>query len=178
MDSTIHNFYDLSKAKGVKIVHLNIRSLFKKIDQLRLILIDSNIDIITLSETWLHQNIDSQLINIQGYSVNRLDRELKYTHKKRGGRLVAYIKNSIEVNTYNSESISSNDIEVQWLRVKRHMSKDILLANIYRPLSGNLTQALSLLEKSIVSLASMNDKVLLLGDFNVDYKNQKKGQVS
>ena len=173
MDDSIHNFHCLNKAKGVKIVHLNIRSLLKKVDQLRLILVGSTIDIITLSETWLNHKIDPQLVHIQGYSMYRLDREVQNTNKKRGGSLIMYVRDSLEVVVHKTEWLSSNDIEVQWVRIKKPMAKDMLLANIYRPPSGKLDQALKRLGMSLNSLTKSGDKILLLGDFTVDYKNQK-----
>ena len=44
---------------GVKIVHQNIRSLLPKIDELRLLIssVQSKIDLITLSETWLTDDV-------------------------------------------------------------------------------------------------------------------------
>ena len=81
----ISSFKDLSQRKGVKIVHLNIRSLLPKIDQLRQILVEAKIDIITLSETWLKPEIDTQLVEIDGYTCYRLDRNKGTTGKKRGG---------------------------------------------------------------------------------------------
>ena len=43
----------LGAVKGFKMVHWNVRSVLKKIDQIRTILVDSPLDVITLSETWL-----------------------------------------------------------------------------------------------------------------------------
>ena len=48
---------DLKKQKGLKIVHLNIRSLFKKKDSLEYDLLDGSTDILGLSETWLKDKI-------------------------------------------------------------------------------------------------------------------------
>ena len=73
-------------------VHLNIRSLPKKIDQLRVILEGSNIDIFTLSETWLHDKVDSHMLQINGYNIYKQDRGTFHSVKKRGGGLLTYIK--------------------------------------------------------------------------------------
>ena len=132
MDDTIYNFHQLNKEKGLKIVHLNIRSLPKKIDQLRLILGSSNIDIFTLSETWLHEHLIHNMYIIQNYQIVRQDRSLNST-KKRGGGVLMFVKNVIETQVQAQESTSSKDLEVQWTRIKRMHAKDILLANVYRP---------------------------------------------
>ena len=133
MDKSIYNCYQLSKAKGFKMVYLNIRSLPQKLYQLRAILQASNRDVITKSDTWLHSKVDSQMIDIQGYTAYRLDRETQNAElkQKRGGGLITYIKNgSMDVYVQNTENVSTKDIEVQWLKIKRENTKTILLAII------------------------------------------------
>lgn len=44
----------LVDVKGLKIIHLNIRNLVRKIDLLRVWIDLNNPDIVTLSETWLN----------------------------------------------------------------------------------------------------------------------------
>ena len=175
MDRSIYNFYELNKAKGLKIVHLNIRSLPRKIDQLRTILQGSNIDIVTLSETWLHAKVDSQMIDIQGYISYRLDRNTQNTNSKtkRGGGLIAYVKSSLDVYVQKEECSSNRDIEVQWLKILRKNSKTILLANVYRPPPGKVDQAIKSIEKGLTVLQEPNEEIVILGDFNIDYKNKK-----
>ena len=168
----IFNFHQLGKAKGFKIVHINIRSLPKKADQLRLILQNSNIDIFTLSETWLHDKIDTQLIHIPGYDITRLDRK-PTPFKKRGGGLLIYSKKSLNVNVHQLQTTSTKDLEIQWIRIERSHAKDILLANMYRPPTGNLSQAIKLIGKDIAALKKIKEEMVILGDFNVDYKNMK-----
>lgn len=64
----------LKRAKGVKMVHLNIRSVLKNIEELRLFALDSKPDIITLSETGLDGSISNSEVNINGYNLERNDR--------------------------------------------------------------------------------------------------------
>ena len=176
MDNKILNFFQLQKQKGLKIVHLNIRSLLKKIDQLRAILEGSNIEIFTLSETWLHSNIDTHMVQIQGYTAYRLDRKTLNTNlttTKRGGGLITYIKNtSLDVYVKDAENMSAKDIEIQWFKIERKHAKTITLANVYRPPTGNLDKAIKIIEKSLRSLVKPNEEVVILGDFNIDYKNK------
>ena len=176
MDNKILNFFQLQKQKGFKMVHLNIRSLLKKIDQLRAVLEGSNIEIFTLSETWLHSNIDTHMVQIQGYTAYRLDRKTLNTNlttTKRGGGLITYIKNtSLDVYVKDAENMSAKDIEIQWFKIECKHAKTITLANVYRPPSGNLDKAIKIIEKSLRSLVKPNEEVVILGDFNIDYKNK------
>ena len=56
-------------AIGLSVVHLNVRSLPGKTDQLRLLCQRNGADIITLSETWLNKGIDDDKIELPGYSI-------------------------------------------------------------------------------------------------------------
>ena len=179
MDNSIQNFYQLGKAKGFKVLHLNIRSLLKKIDQLRVILEPSNIDIFTISETWLHPKIENHLINVQGYTAYRLDRGHCITTKKglttkRGGGLLTYFRtDSLDVYVQEAECLTTKDIEIQWFKVKRKNAKTITLANVYRPPAGKINLAIKALEEGLSALAAPNEEIIILGDLNIDYKNQK-----
>ena len=44
--------------RGVKIAHLNIRSLLKNSDVLKIIMSTKPFDVLTLAETWLNFNVD------------------------------------------------------------------------------------------------------------------------
>ncbi|CAB4012961.1 Hypothetical predicted protein [Paramuricea clavata] len=56
------------KSRGLKIAHLNIRSLPSKLDELVVGMTNSkSFDILTLSETWLNPDISEDEINISGY---------------------------------------------------------------------------------------------------------------
>ena len=92
----LNTLSELQHVKGLKIIHMNIRSLLPKIDQIRTLLINSKIDIIILSETWLNASIDSQMVNIPGYSLIRHDRSFGSKSKtKRGGGLSIYINEAL-----------------------------------------------------------------------------------
>ena len=66
---------DIRNTRGLKIAHLNVRSLVHKTDSLRLEGIDSKtVDILTLSETWLDGNICDTEINLPGFVCVRQDR--------------------------------------------------------------------------------------------------------
>ena len=61
-------------ARRLSVVHLNVRGLLGKMDQLRLLCQRNSADIITLSETWLNKGIDDSEIELPGYSIIRRDR--------------------------------------------------------------------------------------------------------
>ena len=53
---------NFSKVRGVHLVHINIRSLWNKIDIFKETLKDSNTTICSISETWLTSQLDSKTI--------------------------------------------------------------------------------------------------------------------
>jgi len=53
----------------------NIRGGFaSKLDEFQALFNDNNIDIAVLTETWLHSDINSDMLHIPGYSLFRIDR--------------------------------------------------------------------------------------------------------
>ena len=78
------------KDKGLRTSHINVCSLLGKIDEIRLIVLSSDIDIFGISETHLNETIDDSEIKIPGYEIERRDRSTG-----RGGGVILYIKSSI-----------------------------------------------------------------------------------
>ena len=66
---------DLKKHKCLVIAHMNIRSLWPKLDTVNILLQnDIDIDILGLSESWLTNSLTDYLVNISNYDIIRLDR--------------------------------------------------------------------------------------------------------
>lgn len=63
-----------SKPKGLLLGHINIRSIVTKAEQMEHLLIDSNIDILGILESWLTHSSPTAAINIPGYNTFRRDR--------------------------------------------------------------------------------------------------------
>ena len=68
--------------KGIGFGHLNCRSLNSN-DELTVLLEQSNLEFLMLTETWLSDNVTTSLIDIDGYSFVRLDRDVSVC-KSRG----------------------------------------------------------------------------------------------
>ena len=171
----VTNFQMLRAAKGLKVVHMNIRSIHPKIDQLRATLTSSTIDIISISETWLHPNLPMSMVDIPGYKAVRLDRKTSPTHKrKKGGGLLIYVTNKLAAGLVQLENLNTlnGDLESQWIEIERDHAKNIVKGNIYRPPAGQLTNALALLNKNIGTLDLTKKEIYLLGNFNINYKNK------
>jgi hypothetical protein len=96
-DSNTHKQTDfnLPKHRGFKIAFLNIASLPKHIDELRLNMQHQYLDILVLNETRLDETISNSEISIDKYTLVRNDRT------RHGGGVAMYIRNSINFNLRN-----------------------------------------------------------------------------
>ena len=166
----------LSAAKGLKFVHLNIRSVVKKIDQIRTMVPNNTLDVFTLSETWLRKYMSTQIVHLNGYKLFRMDREAKAKNGKvkRGGGLITYVNEKHASNTelLDNLCVSNEHVEAQWILIHRPQSRNICVCNLYRPPNSNLVKTISYLEKCIQSLNLSKTEVILLGDLNVNYVNK------
>ena len=69
------NIEDIRNTRGLKIGHLNVRSLRNTVDMLRLELTNEcSFDVLTLSETWLDTSVSNSEVHMPGYSCMRKDR--------------------------------------------------------------------------------------------------------
>ena len=64
----------MPKCRGFKMASLNITSLLKHIDELRVFLNDQNIDVLAINETRLNESILDQEVKVQGYDIIHRDR--------------------------------------------------------------------------------------------------------
>ena len=135
---------EFKRQKGLKIVHLNVRSFFKKKDTIEHDLLDGEIDIglLGLSETWLKEEIPSNMLNIQNYQLIRLDRQQKNSlgHTKAGGGICIFIKNNIayDDDMFKHLNVSEKSLEVQFVVITGKNAKMIIIANCYRPPNGSI----------------------------------------
>lgn len=130
-----HKLCYVKSLKGVKIVHLNIRSLLCHVDELKYEFLDGSFDIVILSETWLHGLVADSLICCDDYNLLRLDRQAinpKGGHKT-GGGLSIYVKDCYETTGVTDHYLSNSNVEFMHVIIKGTKQKIIDLFTIYRP---------------------------------------------
>ena len=146
---------------GLKLAHINVCSLLPKLDEIRFLILSLDLDVLCISETWLHEQIPNHEIIIDGYDVIRKDRL-----DKRGGGVCMYVKNSILVK---DRCELTSQFEIETVLIEVYCKKvTVLISCIYRPPTATVTffdDCSDMLEKIL-----MDDKeLIILGDFNVDY---------
>ena len=60
--------------RGIHCGHININGFLNKIDEIRLLLSETKIDILAITDTHLHDNITDTDVDIDDYSIIRKDR--------------------------------------------------------------------------------------------------------
>ena len=162
-----------------RLVHFNIRSLRNSAHwtQLQKFVIEMQIEVIALSETWLNTTIPNIEINIEGYTLYRQDR----LHK-RGGGVAAYVRKDIKATILKEISSVSTDLFHQlWLKLQHKKSRPIVMCVSYRPpdcplscfennLKPSNTEAL-LLDKPIFILGDLNCNILKTGPESIALEN-------
>ena len=175
-NSQVLSVKDFTTCKGLKFVHINVRSLLPKIDLIRTDLLTSDIDILTISETWLRPSVPDGLIMANNYSLHRLDRSVNGNHKSSGGGICIYIKDGLQytVTMFEHLNCSNEHIEFQFVQIAGANCKRILLINSYRPPSGNPDVGCELLTASLQKVNDLHKyEVVVVGDLNLDCSNSR-----
>ena len=173
------NYQTLRDLKGFKLVHLNCRSVYNKLNQIGILF--DGVDIVCLSETWLHELRSDAMLNIPGkkiYRWNRSNGRMLGVTKSRGGGLACYINSELSSDCHlmNSACTTTPDIELQVIKVSRPAHKLRYVINLYRPPYGNIESFFSILENIFLTHNFSDNEVWVLGDFNIDYlKRSDKG---
>ena len=146
------------KERGLHFIHLNINSVLPEIDELRLIAKNTDASLIGISETKLDETIENDEIKIDGYTIERFDRN------RRGGGVACYVRNDI---IFNVREHFSDEVENIFIDIFLPKTKPILVGIVYRP--PDQSTFLELLSEAICDTDSFdNQEVYILGDLNVD----------
>ena len=129
------------------------------------------VDVVAISESWLHKNLDDSLLSINSYNLFRKDRI-----NSRGGGICAYLKYDIPCT--QRLDLENNDFEVLWLclrpkRLPRPIS-GIAVCIVYHPPGLSVLEHKDLNNYLINSADFIRNKypdhgLVILGDFN-DFK--------
>ena len=89
----------------IVIKHINAISLIIKLDELKLLIENQDLDILCISETWLQPNILDDIISIKNYNVFRNDNPLN----SRGSGTYIHVKNIFTCKKYENIEITDGE---------------------------------------------------------------------
>ena len=153
---------------GLKIIHLNCRSIYRKLDQI--ILLYRECDVICFSETWLTPNLSDNLIHFPGKYLYRQDRIYPRGNVKGGGICIYVDTKYGPYCTINSDlSVCTPDFELLCLDIKKPGNRHMTIICMYRPPKGKHIIFNNQLENVFKNVKS---ELWILGDINVDFLNR------
>ncbi len=179
-NSTESKYYSIGDFVSAKfstnkfsVYHLNIASLKKHIDELRIMLscTNHNFDVICISETRLHEEVPLSNIEIDGY---------EFIHQptlNQCGGVCIYIKNGIEYAIIDHLTKSHENIcESIFIEIKHPTKKNVIVGSIYRHHTPVHDFIDTFFRETLQFITKSKKKCILAGDFNVDltqYGEQK-----
>lgn len=137
---TPHRLEDVKSDKGFKLIHMNVRSLLQKRDEVDSCFLDGAFDAVVLTETWLHQNVSDTLISNPMYICTRLDRQVTTPSgvTKTGGGICVYTKKELTFEVIKENSSSDGHLELLHVVLRLRHQKDVHIIGVYRPPTGNV----------------------------------------
>jgi len=146
----------------------NARSILPKLDELTALLSTTSADLVAITETWLHDDIDDGLLEINGFDIHRKDRI-----DSRGGGVCLYVNN--DISTKRRFDLEDPQFECMWLtlrpkRLPRPLS-GIAVCVVYHP-PGRPAESHKDLNNYLITTTDVirnkhpDHGIILLGDFN------------
>ena len=148
----------------------NVNRLSNKLDELYILLADSSVDIVCITETWLTAETPDSFCNLFGYLFYRNDRI-----ERMGGGVGCYVKTGIFSRLIDPPVLKKLNFEVLWLALRpsvlpRPLSVVIVLV-VYVPPWYDVASKKSLIDYLVNCVDYLNSVYanalfLMTGDFN------------
>lgn len=153
----------------MKIAHLNVRSLYSKINEFSQIVNDLGCDVIGVTETWLDEDdkvLNYDPVSIEGFNFSRRDR------LGRGGGCGIYVRDSIQYEEFEPEVELESKMEQVWIKFKCKR-KTILIGTIYRPPNSKkrkarISEFITDINNILSYVTPLADIVVVQGDVNIN----------
>ena len=139
---------------------LNITSLPKHIDELRVLLAASTIDILAINETRLDSSIHDNEVHIPAMKFTRRDRSF---NGRSGGGVCFYIRNCMNYSICSYLCI--NQLENICLEICKPRSRPFLVITWYRPPDSTVDK-FDVFESLVGRLDTLNAEFYIMGDIN------------
>ena len=158
--------------KGVTLLHVNIRSIYRKIHQLNLLY--NTVDFLCCTETWLDHRFPDNLVDLDNMKIFRMDRKsntVTYHVKNTGGGVCIYVGNSFKDHTsiFNAGTKTTVNFETLTVMVNRANFKKMAIICVYKPPKGNVQVLIDFLKDLLRARDFDNRDIWILGDWNINW---------
>lgn len=148
----------------------NVRSLGPKIDGINLWFADHDLDIVTISESWLNPSILDSLLDFPLYEVIRLD----HPSGSRGVGLVTLLNKNKGIVCDHTKlpehQVMNKNAEIQVFHLKPRNIRKMIILNCYRPPSGNVDAFLDHIHTILDRIVKIDEyEIFICGDMKIDY---------
>lgn len=154
---------------SLRILHHNVKSLLKKLYFYESLNLQGFCDLFSVSETWLKPSIPSSLIELEGFSVVRSDRNS--TTKSRAGGTALYIRSNLPYKILSHPSIALSDVcdSSVWIEITSANQKPVIVASIYVTPDSDKSQFLQQLSLVLSSPSLIQKHIVIVGDININW---------
>ena len=116
----------VSKMRGFKMGSLNINSIVKYIDELRVVMLNQPLDILAINESKLDDNDSDNMLSLDGgYILVRRGKN------KQGGGVCVYLRDSLSFKRLHE--FEEKNLELIALEIQKPNTKPFLFTAWYRP---------------------------------------------
>ena len=146
--------------RGLVIASLNINSLLSHIDELRVFMYDSKIDILLINETKLDSTIHDSDVYIPGFEIVGKDRRV---NGRKGGGVCIYLRTNL--NYRIRDDLNNDDLECLIVEISKPRSSAFVVGTWYRP-PNSPPERFNEFEIVIDKIDAENKELFILGDVN------------
>ena len=146
-----------SETRCFKIALLNVNSLTKHLDELKVFMANKPLDVLAINESKLDLVDSDRLVNLEGYNIVRRDRN------KHGGGVCFYLRNTITF--FRQHQLENDDLELTALEIQKRNSCPFLIATWYRPPNTPLDY-FKKFEMFLKEADARYSEIYILGDLN------------
>lgn len=144
-------------------------------DQFKEVILDLDLDIIGVTETWLRPDTPDTAVDIPGYTFMRKDRtSIDPNCTTRGGGVGVYIRNSIRIRPISCIPRQENEVGIEQLWIQAQLKRrNISIGVGYKAPHVNYA-AISGLDTNLSNLQMASDNIIFMGDFNINLLERDK----
>ena len=175
MDQLTFNKLTSTLSKSLSLMHVNIRSLSKRFDELKTVLLMSKIKIDHIGITELKQQVGEDFIvnvDMEGYH--------KYNQPSKSASrgVVIYVNSSLDHSKIDELSKTEDDFESLWIEIKNNKKKNIICGCIYRHPNTYSVRFIEYIESTFSNIDCNKNEVSLIGDFNINLMQYDSSTIS